>query len=66
MKNENIKEVVEIVAHDRWEGNHRVRFEFFATEKAAERFVAKWNKKHCPPRKWNDIPDYYVEAHKIT
>lgn len=64
MNSENIKAVVEIKAHDRWEGNSRVRLEFFASEKAADRFVEKWNKKHCPPVR--DVPDYYVEARKIT
>ena len=66
MKIENIKEVVEITAHERGQQNERVRLEFFATRKAADNFVAKWNKKHCPPRSFDNIPDYYVEAHKIT
>jgi len=65
MKSENIKAVVEITAHDRYEGPHRVELRFFATTKAADRFAAKWNKEHCPPRAWHDIPDYYVEAHRL-
>lgn len=64
MKIENIQEVVEITEHERGQPNKRVRLEFFATKKAADGFVTRWNKKHCPPVAY--VPDSYVAARKIT